>query len=368
MQRSKKSFTFCCTAIAEPAATRDAQARTRLAPRASRAAGHCDAERSEDGLADGRLAHDRQRLGTLLTGQRARRAHFGRAHRDRADRKDADDRGRVGSHTPRARSDRAAHRPVASRQTSSICARAKFRTRSKRTPSTRISCCSPTIRTTRRRLPRASRRRRSPTSTRRSPRRSRRCRAICTAARRARRFERSTTSSRPRTPSRTCARCSTGRAHHGHGSPRIQGSRSAREASRGDGKKLSDQVGDSPWYEMAHALEEASRKVLQEKQTRQHDLRQRRLLHRAGAGRSRHPGRRVHLSLCVRSHRRLDGTHSRAACGQSLDSAAGDVRRTSARGRTCRSKSGRPNGARGWRASVDSLLDARHSCDRPARW
>ena len=54
-------------------------------------------------------------------------------------------------------------------------------------------------------------------------------------------------------------------AHHGHGPPRVQSPRPTRSPLGGDGKRVVESGRRSPWYETAHAIEEASRKVLQER-------------------------------------------------------------------------------------------------------
>ena len=118
-------------------------------------------------------------------------------------------------------------------------------------------------------------------------------------------------------------------ANHGHGPPRVQGARSARAPSRSDGEEAlrSRRRRRAAGTRSANAVEEASRKVLQETQARQHDLRQRRLLHRAGARRPRCSRRRVHVSVRVRAHRRMERARPRAARRQPPHSPAGDVRR-----------------------------------------
>ena len=106
----------------------------------------------------------------------------------------------------------------------------------------------------------------------------------------------------------------------------------ARVISKRWHKKLSEHVGgNEPLVrDRARGRRSQPQSAAREK-TGQHDLRQRRLLHCAGVGRSRDPGRRVHLSLRMRPHRGMDGARARAAGRQSAYSSASDVRRPAGR-------------------------------------
>ena len=100
-------------------------------------------------------------------------------------------------------------------------------------------------------------------------------------------------------------------------------------------KELADHVGGERLVRDRPRSRRCEPQGAAREKARQHDLRQRRLLHGAGAGRSGYPRRRVYLSLCVRTHRRLDRAHPRAARRQSAHPSAGNVRRSP--GRTVRS-------------------------------
>jgi len=88
---------------------------------------------------------------------------------------------------------------------------------------------------------------------------------------------------RPRDPrSRT--------THYGHGASRVQVRDPRAKHLEAMAKELSAYAGRDRLYETAHAVEEASRKVLQEKKPGNNDLRKCGFLHGAGASRSRNPG------------------------------------------------------------------------------
>ena len=290
-------------------------------------------------------------LGAFLAGQRARRAPLRRAHRDRTDRQDADDRRRVGSHPPRARSDRAALGSFASRQTSSTCARGKVphaieedaldtyfvlladHSYNASTFAARVAASTradiyasvtAALATLQGDLhggaataayPHARTRSKTPENAEpyvrdiarraderimgmghreykvRDPR-ARHLEAMAQEARRARR--RRADGTRPRTRSkRQAARC----------------------CKR---SKPGNTIYANVDFYTAPVLSDLG-----------------------------HSGRRVHLSLRVRAHRRLDRAHPRAARRQPPDPAAGDLRRPGRPDRTCRSNNAATNGARG---------------------
>ncbi len=99
-------------------------------------------------------------------------------------------------------------------------------------------------------------------------------------------------------------------------------------------KKLSETQANSPWYEMsAHRLEEASRKVLQEKKPDNTiyanvDFYTAPVLADLGI-----PGDEFTCLFACATHRGLDGARARATRRQSFDSAAGNLRRTAGRSR-----------------------------------